>query len=65
MNKTATHQLADLKLGKPLAEYVKEKREAGVSWRRITLDLRDDIDLDVTYESLRAWFPEQIGDGAP
>lgn len=62
MDKTATHKYADIRLGQPLEQYVADKRKAGVSWRRISLDLRDETngDIDVTYETLRAWFPELV-----
>ena len=61
--KSTTHRYADLVLGRPLAEYVTEKRNAGISWRRISLDIRDDTagQVDITYETLRKWFPELIG----
>jgi hypothetical protein len=55
---TATQRLADHMLGGKLAEYVTTRRAKGDSWRRISLDLRDDIGLDVTYETLRSWYPE-------
>lgn len=50
------HRLADALLGRPLEDYVRERRIAGDSWRRICLQLRDDIDLDISDETLRAWF---------
>lgn len=58
--KSTTHRYADVVLDRPLADYVAERRGNGVSWRRISLDLRDDTDgeIDITYETLRAWFPE-------
>lgn len=57
---TATHRLADALLGEGgLEQYVRERRQAGKSWRKITLDLRDDIALDLTYETLRGWFGDR------
>jgi hypothetical protein len=55
---TATQRLADHMLGGKLAEYVTTRRAKGDSWRRISLDLRDDIGVDVTHETLRGWYPD-------
>jgi hypothetical protein len=57
---TATQRLADHMLGGKLEEYVRTRRAEvpPKAWRRIALDLRDDIGLDVTYETLRSWYPE-------
>ena len=57
---TATQRLADHMLGGQLAEYVTTRREKGDSWRRIALDLRDDIGVDVTHETVRAWYRPQV-----
>ena len=62
MAPTPTYRLADLQLSGGLEEYVRSRRVAGRSWRRIALDLLDDIDLDVTHETLRSWFPEDPAD---
>jgi len=55
---TTTRRLADVLLGGGLDEYVTQRRDAGKSWRRITLDLRDDIGIDITHNTLRAWYPD-------
>ncbi len=55
---TATQRLADHMLGGGLQEYVTSRRVKGASWRRISLDLRDDIGVDVTHETLRSWYPD-------
>jgi len=62
MRKSPTHRYADVLLERPLAELVAERRSAGVSWRRISLELRDATngEIDVTYETLRSWFPEAV-----
>lgn len=54
---TPTQRLADLLLGRPLREYVDEKRAAGLSWRRISQALAADTEgsVDVTHETLRSW----------
>lgn len=41
-----------------LREYVTDRRAKGDSWRRISLDIRDEIGLDVTHETLRSWYPD-------
>lgn len=52
-------QLAELKHPN-LAEYVRAKRAAGESWRRIERAVyrHTNGDVDVTFETLRAWFPD-------
>lgn len=58
MAPTPTYRLADLLLDDGIDEYVASRRREGRSWRRIALDLLEDINLDVTHETLRSWFPE-------
>lgn len=53
---TATQRLADHLLGGNLHDYVMGRRAKGHSWRRIALDLRDDIGVDVTHETVRSWY---------
>lgn len=53
---TATQRLADHMLDGKLADYVLSRRAKGDSWRRIALDLRDDIGIDVTHETVRSWY---------
>lgn len=65
---TTTRRLADVLLHGKLDEYVADRRAAGKSWRRITLDLRDDIQVDVTHNTLRSWYPDApsvAGDSEP
>lgn len=62
--KSPTHQLADAKLGRPLADLVSERRQAGDSWRRISLSIFTETGLDVSGETLRVWFPEAERTGA-
>lgn len=59
---TATQRLADALLGDdgPLEVFVRSRREAGKSWRQIERDLYQSTDggVDVTYETIRTWFPD-------
>lgn len=55
---TATRRLADTLLDGKLDQYVAERRAAGRSWRLITRDLLDDVEVDVTERTLRSWYPE-------
>ena len=41
-----------------LEDYITVRRQAGKSWRLISLDIRDEYDVDVTHETLRGWFPD-------
>jgi intein-encoded DNA endonuclease-like protein len=53
---TATQRLADHMLDGGLHNYVLTRRAKGDSWRRIALDLRDDVGIDVTHETVRSWY---------
>lgn len=57
---TATHRLADSLLGDdgPLEDFVRIRRVDGRSWRLIARDLYERTEIDVTYETLRSWFPD-------
>lgn len=57
---TATRRLAEVVLGESLEEYVRSRRSAGRAWRLIARDLWEatDGEIDVTYETLRTWFPD-------
>ncbi len=52
---TPTRELAELKTG-GLDGYVADRRAAGKSWAAISRDLWTDHQLNVSYETLRAWF---------
>lgn len=58
--KTPTHRLLDQLLGEkgPLEAFVASRRADGMAWRLIARELYDITHLDVTYETLRSWFPE-------
>ena len=57
---STAYQLADIKLAEHggVADYIATKRTAGRSWRLISRDLYEDTGLDITFETLRRWFPE-------
>lgn len=50
-------RLADLLLGRPVLEFINERRADDVSYRRIATDLRDatDGEIDVSDVTVRAW----------
>lgn len=60
---TPTHRLADVLLGDegPLEEFVRSRRRTGRSWRLVARDLYEvtDRQIDLTYETLRTWFPDE------
>ncbi len=68
MAPTPTARLADILLGDsgPLETFVRERRAAGRSWRQIERDLyrATDGEVDVTFETIRSWFPDEAGDPA-
>lgn len=59
-NLTPTQRLAAIKLGRPLADYVTEKRNARPQWpwRMIADQIVIDTDgeIVVSHESLRQWY---------
>ncbi len=59
---TPNHRLADLLLASegPLEAFVRSRREQGRAWRLIARDLYEQTDrqVDLTYETLRSWFPD-------
>jgi hypothetical protein len=63
-HKTATRRLAEQLLGgeDALEEFIKSRRAEGRAWRLIERDLYETIDLDITYETLRVWFPDAASD---
>lgn len=57
---TPTARLADHLLPGGLEAFVKTRREAGLSWRRIALEMRDATDrvIDITHQALYSWFTD-------
>lgn len=53
-----TQQLADLKLDGQLDAFVKSRRTLGMSWRLVARELWQQTGIDITYETLRSWYPE-------
>jgi hypothetical protein len=55
--RTPTQKLADILLGLPVENWIGERRAAGMSWRRISLELRDLTkgQMDVTAQTLITW----------
>lgn len=64
MAPTPTHRLADIALGDsgPLEHFVRTRRAEGRSWRLVARDLYESTgqNIDITYETLRAWFPDEV-----
>lgn len=60
MASSPNFRLADHLLEEGIAAFVGDRRAAGRSWRLITRDVYEATDhqVDVTYETLRSWFPE-------
>lgn len=62
-NLTPTQRLAAMKLGRPLADYVDDKRNTHPrwSWGMIATQLAEDTggDIVVSREALRQWYGER------
>lgn len=56
---SSLRRVAEELLGGPgeLADFVAVRRAVGRSWRLISRDLYEATKVDVTYETLRRWFP--------
>jgi hypothetical protein len=58
---TATRRLADTLLAGRLDEFVKTRRDAGMSWRLISRDLLRVTEVDVHERTLWSWYPDLRG----
>lgn len=63
----ARRRLLDLVLGDdgPLEAFVRSRRADGRAWRLIARDLYESTGEDVTYETLRTWFPDEPVEATP
>lgn len=63
---TPTARLADHLLPGGLEDFVRSRRAAGMSWRKISLEIRDVTDriVDVTHQALFSWFDDENGEAA-
>lgn len=68
MPRTATRQLADIRLGRSLDEFVAEFRAAngtrGGGWRAVSDALFLETGLRISHETLRVWFTKPSGPSA-
>jgi len=53
---TPLRELIEIKLERPLREYVIERRAAGRDWRGVAADINEIAPPGVSHETLRAWF---------
>lgn len=60
---TPLYRLLDTLLPDGVDAYVAARRGEGMSWRRIEQAIREQVSVDVTYQTLRAWYPELIEAG--
>lgn len=58
MARTATQQLADIRLGQSLDTYVADCRAGGMAWRAVSDDLFSRTNLRISYETLRTWYAD-------
>lgn len=60
--RTATQELSDLLLGRPVEDFIVERRAAGRAWRYVARDLLEATGgrVDVTHETLRSWAPDEV-----
>lgn len=60
-----TYRLAEVLLGEPLDQWVKQLRRDGASWRLIAMELwrATNHEVVVSFETLRTWFPDDQNGG--
>lgn len=58
MSTSTKRRLADALLDGHLDEFVTTRLTSGKSWRQVSIDLRDEIDVDVHEETLKRWFKD-------
>lgn len=63
MSQSSSYRMADeilrnRSVAQPLAEYLADQRDAGLSWQQIAAHLRDITDdvVDVSWMTVRRWF---------
>lgn len=65
MAATPTQRLADMLLAPDSIEaFVRTRRAEGMAWRRIAQRLYEATggEIDVTFETLRIWYPDEAGE---
>lgn len=57
MAPTPRQRLADLLLGRPVLDFITERRANGSTWPQIRDELRDatDGEIDVTWQAVQQW----------
>ena len=61
---TATQQLIEVRLGRPLRELVTEMTAEGKGWRLIAREIRRRTEISVSHETIRTWMTDEQGDAA-
>lgn len=57
--RTPNQRLADVLLGEPVEDWLARQREMKLSWRRISLNLLAEKDIDVAPGTLMTWLDER------
>lgn len=54
---TPSQKLAGMLLGRPVKDYIRERRDLGRSWRLVARDLYDATNgqIDITYQAAKNW----------
>lgn len=62
MRFSPTRRLLDHLIPEGLDVFVADRRARGRSWRRIEKDIYEATGIEVTYETIRSWYPDSNGD---
>jgi len=57
VSSSPTRRLLDHLIPEGVDVFVADRRARGYSWRRIARDIEDATGIEVTYETVRSWFP--------
>ena len=61
---TPTQQLASIRLGKPVLDWIAEQRAAGTTWDRMAQNLETLTGIDISREAIRQWHNDAKKDAA-
>lgn len=62
MRPSPTRRLLDHLISEGLDVFVADRRARGWSWRRVARDITDATGIDVSFETVRSWYPDVNGD---
>ncbi|MCA1842315.1 MAG: hypothetical protein LC792_03820 [Actinobacteria bacterium] len=59
--RSPTHRLLDHLIPEGIDVFVADRRARARSWRRIAQDILEVTGVDVSFETIRSWYPDANG----